>query len=321
VHPWPPAVAPYTACPMARHLLQLEGLDAAALTALLDRAEAFLPIAQRTAPPSDALAGRLVANLFYEDSTRTRLSFETAAARLGARSLALQGAGSSSSKGESFLDTALNVEALGVDAIVVRSAIAGGAHLLARHVRCSVINAGDGRHEHPTQGLLDCLTVRRALGSIEGRTVAIVGDIANSRVARSAMHALTMLGATVRLVGPPTLLPRSLGSIVQHPERLSISHDLDAILGDLDVMMMLRVQLERAAGGGIGSDYRIQYGLTRDRANRLPPHCIVMHPGPVNRGVEVDDDVADDARRSQILGQVSNGVAIRMAVLQGCIGS
>jgi len=306
---------------MARHLLQLEGLDAAALTALLDRAEAFLPIAQRTAPPSDALAGRLVANLFYEDSTRTRLSFETAAARLGARSLALQGAGSSSSKGESFLDTALNVEALGVDAIVVRSTIAGGAHLLARHVRCSVINAGDGRHEHPTQGLLDCLTVRRALGSIEGRTVAIVGDIANSRVARSAMHALTMLGATVRLVGPPTLLPRSLGSIVQHPERLSISHDLDAILGDLDVIMMLRVQLERAAGGGIGSDYRIHYGLTRDRANRLPPHCIVMHPGPVNRGVEVDDDVADDARRSQILGQVSNGVAIRMAVLQGCIGS
>lgn len=321
MHPWPPAGAPYTACPMARHLLQLEGLDAAALTALLDRAEAFLPIAQRTAPPSDALAGRLVANLFYEDSTRTRLSFETAAARLGARSLALQGAGSSSSKGESFLDTALNVEALGVDAIVVRSAIAGGAHLLARHVRCPVINAGDGSHEHPTQGLLDCLTVRRALGSIEGRTVAIVGDIANSRVARSAMHALTMLGATVRLVGPPTLLPRSLGSIVQYPERLSISHDLDAILGDLDVIMMLRVQLERAAGGGIGSDYPIQYGLTRDRANRLPPHCIVMHPGPVNRGVEVDDDVADDARRSQILGQVSNGVAIRMAVLQGCIGS
>lgn len=306
---------------MAKHLLQLEGLDAPAINALLDRAESFLPIAQRAAPPTDALSGRLVANLFFEDSTRTRLSFETAAARLGARSLALQGPGSSSSKGESFLDTALNVEALGVDAIVVRSAIAGGAHLLARHVRCSVINAGDGRHEHPTQGLLDCLTIRRALGSIEGRTVAIVGDIANSRVARSALHALTALGAQVRLVGPPTLLPRTLGQIVSQPERVSISHDLDSIIGDLDVIMMLRVQLERAAGGGIGSDYRIQYGLTRDRANRLPPHCIVMHPGPVNRGVEVDDDVADDARRSQILGQVSNGVAIRMAVLHGCIGS
>jgi aspartate carbamoyltransferase catalytic subunit len=306
---------------MARHLLQLEGLDAGALTALLDRAESFLPIAQRAAPPLEVLAGKLVANLFFEDSTRTRLSFEAAAARLGARSLALQGPGSSSSKGESFLDTALNVEALGVDAIVVRSAIAGGAHLLARHVRCPVINAGDGRHEHPTQGLLDCLTIRRALGSIEGRTIAIVGDISNSRVARSAVHALTTLGARVRLVGPPTLLPRSLGEIAVCRDRVTISHDLDSILSDLDAIMMLRVQLERAAGGGIASDYRIQYGLTRDRANRLPSQCIVLHPGPVNRGVEVDDDVADDARRSQILGQVSNGVAIRMAVLQGCIGT
>jgi aspartate carbamoyltransferase catalytic subunit len=306
---------------MPRHLLQLEGLSAAELTELLDRAESFLPVAQGQAAPLSVLDGKLVANLFFEDSTRTRLSFEAAAARLGARSLVLQGSGSSTSKGETFLDTALNVEALGVDAIVVRSALSGGPELLSRHVRCAVVNAGDGRHEHPTQGLLDCLTIRRALGGIAGANVAIVGDISNSRVARSALHALTTLGASVRLIGPPTLLPRSFASVAKDADRVSISHDLDANLADLDAIMMLRVQLERASGAGIASDYRLHFGLTRDRAARLPARCIVLHPGPVNRGVEVDDDVADDGRRSQILAQVTHGVAVRMAVLCRCIGS
>jgi aspartate carbamoyltransferase catalytic subunit len=304
---------------MPRHLLQLEGLSASELTELLDRAEAYLPVATGQAPPLRDLEGRLVANLFFEDSTRTRLSFEAATARLGGRSLALQGVGSSASKGESFLDTGLNVEALGVDALVVRTDLSGGPALLAKHVRCAVINAGDGRHEHPTQGLLDCLTIRRALGGIQGATVAIVGDIANSRVARSALHALTTLGATVRLIGPPTLLPRSFAQVAKNSDCVQIAHDLDSNLRDLDVIMMLRVQLERAAGGGIGADYRIHYGLTRERAAHLPGSCIVMHPGPVNRGVEVDDDVADDGRRSQILRQVTHGVAVRMAVLASCI--
>jgi aspartate carbamoyltransferase catalytic subunit len=263
--------------------------------------------------------GRLVAQLFFEDSTRTRLSFEAATARLGGRSMALQGAGSSASKGETFLDTALNVDALGVDAMVVRTSISGGAALLARNVRCAVINAGDGRREHPTQGLLDCLTIREVFGRFDGLRVAIVGDIANSRVARSALHALTTLGAHVTLVGPPTLLPASMAGIARHPDRVSLSHDLDATLGGLDVIMMLRVQLERAAGGGVASDYRELFGLTHARAARLPGHCIVMHPGPVNRGVEVDDDVADDLRRSQILRQVTHGVAVRMAVLEHCL--
>jgi aspartate carbamoyltransferase catalytic subunit len=306
---------------MPRHLLQLEGLDASQLGALLDRADALVPVAQREGAVAPTLEGRLVAHLFFEDSTRTRLSFETAVARLGGRSIALAENGSSASKGETFLDTALNVEALGVDAVVVRTGLSGGAQLLARHLRCPVINAGDGRHEHPTQGLLDCLTIRRSLGTIKGATVAIVGDIANSRVARSAVHALTTLGASVRLIGPPTLLPASFGTICAHPDRVAISHDLDSKLHDLDAIMMLRVQLERAAGGAIATDYRIHYGLTRERASRLPPTCIVMHPGPVNRGVEVDDDVADDSRRSQILRQVTHGVAVRMAVLEHCLGA
>jgi aspartate carbamoyltransferase catalytic subunit len=305
---------------MARNLLKLEGLDEAHLTSLLDRAAAFIPAARGEAEAPASLRGKLVAQLFFEDSTRTRLSFEAATARLGGRSLSLSGVGSSASKGETFLDTALNVDALGVDAVVVRSSISGGADLLARNVRCAVINAGDGRREHPTQGLLDCLTIREAFGKIAGVKVAIVGDIANSRVARSAIHALTTLGATVRLVGPPTLLPRSFAQIAARHDLVSITHDLDSILPELDVIMMLRVQLERSAGGGIAADYREHYGLTHRRAMRLPAHCIVMHPGPVNRGVEVDDDVADDGRRSQILRQVTHGVAVRMAVLQGSVG-
>jgi aspartate carbamoyltransferase catalytic subunit len=302
-----------------RHCLQLEGLKAAELAGLLDAAEALLPVAERREPPRESLRGRLVAQLFFEDSTRTRLSFETAVARLGGRSISLAENGSSASKGETFLDTALNVEALGVDAVVVRTALSGGPALLQRHLRCSILNAGDGRHEHPTQGLLDCLTIRRALGRIEGIRVAIVGDIANSRVARSALHALTTLGARVTLVGPPTLLPKSFGHVAFRHDHVAIEHDLDECLHNLDAIMMLRVQVERAAGSAIASDYRHQYGLTRERAARLPDHCVILHPGPVNRGVEVDDDVANDGRRSQILRQVTHGVAVRMAVLEQCL--
>ncbi|MBL9141542.1 MAG: aspartate carbamoyltransferase catalytic subunit [Phycisphaerae bacterium] len=303
----------------ARHCLQLEGLSAEQLTHLLDSAEELLPVAERASPPRRTLEGKLVAQLFFEDSTRTRLSFETAVARLGGRSISLSESGSSASKGETFLDTALNVEALGVDAVVVRSALSGGAELLSRHLDCSILNAGDGRHEHPTQGLLDCLTIRRALGKLKGARIAIVGDIANSRVARSALHALTALGAHVRLVGPPTLLPQSFAHVAKCSDHVVIAHELDSNLGELDAIMMLRIQVERAAGSAIASDYRLQFGLTRERASRLPDHCVVLHPGPVNRGVEVDDDVADDARRSQILRQVTHGVAVRMAVLQHCL--
>ena len=303
----------------SRDFLAIEGLAVSELRALIDRAERLLPAAMGEAQAEERLRGRVVANIFFEDSTRTRVSFEVAAKRLGADVVNLGASGSSASKGETLVDTARNIEAMGVDALVIRTSISGGAALVAGQVRCPVINAGDGRHEHPTQGLLDCLTIRRALGGIQGATVAIVGDIANSRVARSALHALTTLGATVRLIGPPTLLPRSFAAVATHADRVQIAHDLDSNLRDLDVIMMLRVQLERAAGGGIASDYRLHYGLTRERATHLPAACIVMHPGPVNRGVEVDDDVADDGRRSQILRQVTHGVAVRMAVLAASI--
>lgn len=302
-----------------RHLLQLEGLTAAQLTGLLDAAEALLPVVERREPPRRTLEDKVIAQLFMEDSTRTRLSFETAVARLGGRSIVLTAGGASISKGETFLDTALNVEALGVDGVVVRTSLSGGAQLLARYLRCPVLNAGDGRHEHPTQGLLDCLTIRSALGRLEGIKVAIVGDIANSRVARSSLHALTTLGASVRLIGPPPLLPQSFKTVAIHHDRVEICHELDANLDDLDAIMMLRVQLERAAGASIASDYWQQYGLNRERASRLPDHCVVLHPGPVNRGVEIGDDVADDRRRSQILRQVTHGVAVRMAVLEHCL--
>lgn len=264
----------------------------------------------------ESLAGRVVANMFFEDSTRTRCSFETAVHRLGGEVFNLTESGSSTRKGETLVDTALNVEAMGVSAIVVRTSVSGGAALVARRVRCPVINAGDGRHEHPTQGLLDLQTLREALGKLDGRTIAIVGDIANSRVARSAIHGLTAFETRVRLVGPPTLVSESLRQITHRHDLVTIHHDLDAILGDLDAIMMLRIQTERAAGGSVAGDYREMYGLTPARAARLPSHAIVLHPGPVNRGVEIDDTVADDLPRSRILRQVTQGVAARMAVLE-----
>ena len=302
-------------------LLGLDGMPADELRTLLDEAEGFVEAAER-GESSALLAGRLVANLFFEDSTRTRCSFTVAAARLGASTIDLTGSGSSLSKGESLLDTALNVEAMGVDAMVVRSGRSGTPHLIARSVGCPVINAGDGRHEHPTQGLLDILTLRRRWGLLAGRTVVIVGDIANSRVARSNVHGLTTLGADVLLVGPPTLVPPSFTQIAAGPGTVTVSHDLDEALPRADAVMMLRIQLERHDDGGTGSipsDYRRLYGMTVDRAAGLNAEVPVMHPGPMNRGVEIDSEVADDPDRSVIMQQVTHGVAVRMAVLTRAI--
>jgi aspartate carbamoyltransferase catalytic subunit len=321
-----------------QHLLQLEGLSAADLTVILDQAEQMREAASGRAPRLDLLAQRTVANLFFEDSTRTRSSFTLAARRLGADTLDITIAGSSVRKGETVVDTALNLQAMGVHAFVVRSSAAGGPGMIARAVHVPVINAGDGSHEHPTQGLLDLLTMRQRLKVIEGRTIGIVGDIANSRVARSNIHALTTMGANVICIGPPTLAPRTFEKIADanSPGRVRVHHDLDDVLGDLDAIMMLRVQFERAAGAAgvaaplphasihttqvsspslISGDYRELYGLNAARAARLRPHAVIMHPGPINRGLELDSDVADDPKRSVILQQVANGVAVRMAVL------
>lgn len=323
-----------------KHLLGLEGLTASDIFELLDMADGFREAAAGRAPRLNLLANRTIANLFFEDSTRTRSSFTMAARRLGADTLELSNVGSSVSKGETIIDSALNIQAMGVDAFIVRSSASGAAAMIARAVRpgVAVINAGDGRHEHPTQGLLDLLTLRQRFGDLRGRTVAIVGDIVSSRVARSALHGLTTCGANVILIGPPPLVPRSFETIAMGPGKVQVRHDLDQVLSDgrLDAIMMLRVQFERQerpetqtvkppspqrSGGEasgpspISSDYRQLYGLNAARAAQLPEHAVVMHPGPMNRGLEIDSDVADDPRRSVILQQVSNGVAARMAVL------
>jgi aspartate carbamoyltransferase catalytic subunit len=299
----------------ARDFLAIEGLPLGELRALLARAEELLPVAVGDARGERTLEGRVVANIFFEDSTRTRVSFEIAADRLGAAVVNLGASGSSASKGETLVDTARNIDAMGVDAIVVRTSISGGAALVAQHVGCPVINAGDGRHEHPTQALLDVLALRLRLGALDGRRIAIVGDIANSRVARSATHALVALGAHVHIVGPPSLVPVGFEQIASGAGSISITHDLDSIIHDLDAIMMLRIQMERAAASGIAPDYRTAYGLTVARRARLRVGAVVLHPGPVNRGLEIDDEVADDPGSSVILAQVSCGVAARMAVL------
>lgn len=298
-----------------RDLLSIEDLDASALVALLDTAESLLPEAVGDTPGTPRLAGRVVANLFFEDSTRTRVSFEIAAKRLGADVVNLTALGSSASKGETLVDTARNIEAMGVDAIVVRTSISGGAAVVAGQVGCPVINAGDGRHQHPTQGLLDMLALRIRLGDLAGRRVAIVGDIANSRVARSSAQALSLLGAETIVVGPPSLVPDGFSDLAHGRGSIAITHDLDSIIGEVDAIMMLRVQLERAAGSGIAPDYRSKYGLTVERRARLRAGVPILHPGPVNRGVELDDAVLDDPSDSLVLAQVSCGVAARMAVL------
>lgn len=297
------------------HLLQLEGLDRAELSAVIDLAEAWA----EEAPP-ELLAGRTLANVFLEDSTRTRCSFELAARRLGAALITLTGSGSSVAKGETILDTARTLEAMGIDGIVLRCGASGGAQLVADHVRVPVVNAGDGRHEHPTQGLLDLMTLGRHLGDLAGRRVAIVGDVDHSRVARSNIHALTTMGADVLLVGPKALVPRDFERIVEPAEgrgAVTVGHDLDAVLETLDAIMMLRVQFERDAA--LDDEDRARFVLSVERAARLPDHAVILHPGPINRGVEIDGEVADDSARSVILEQVAHGVAVRTAVLAMCL--
>jgi aspartate carbamoyltransferase catalytic subunit len=296
--------------------LTIAGMPRQELLRLIAATQKNVPIAEGRSPNRTTLNGRVIANLFFEDSTRTRCSFETAVHRLGGQVFNLTPSGSSISKGESLVDTARNIECMGVAAIVVRCAVSGGAKMVADGVKCPVINAGDGRHEHPTQAILDVSTLIEEFGSVEGRTVAIVGDITNSRVARSVTHALSTLGAHVRLVGPPTLVSKSFERITQGPGSVSTISNLDSALDGVDAVMMLRVQFERAAGGAVSSDYRQMFGLTPQRIAKLAPHVIILHPGPMNRGIEIDDRVADDPQRSRILRQVTHGVAARMAVLE-----
>jgi aspartate carbamoyltransferase catalytic subunit len=316
------------------HLLGLEQLSPGQIASLLDLAER----AASGALGTDALRGRVVANVFYEPSTRTRTSFELAARRLGAEVVNFDPERSSVQKGESLVDTALTLEAMGVDAVVLRHPSSGAPHLVSRHVRCRVVNAGDGMHEHPTQGLVDLLTVRRAFGRVAGLRVAVVGDVLHSRVARSAAWGFSKLGAQVVLCGPPTLVPRDLGACrgkTPATERdpapqtarsdfsggleglpVAVTHRLEEALEGADVVMALRMQTERQLGGFVPSlgEYHRLYGLTPDRLRLARPGALVMHPGPMNLGVEVTPEVAY-AERSLVLQQVACGVAVRMAVL------
>ena len=305
-----------------RNLLSTTALSQAEALSILDTARELAQVADRPVKKLPTLRGRTVVNLFFEDSTRTRISFEAAAKRLSADVINFSAKGSSLSKGESLKDTALTLQAMGADAVVIRHGASGAAHRLANSgwIRGAVINAGDGTHEHPTQALLDAYTMRDHLrdntGSLEGLNVVIVGDVLHSRVARSNVWLLDTLGANVTLVAPPTLLPVGVETWP-----CQISYDLDEAIVKADVVMMLRVQLERmnAAFFPSAREYSRRYGLDAQRMRTLPDHALVMHPGPMNRGMEIAADVAD-AERSVILDQVTNGVHVRMAVLYLLLG-
>ncbi len=302
---------------MRRHLLSAADLDLGDATLVLDTAEQIdAALAGREVKKLPTLRGRTVVNLFFEDSTRTRISFELAAKRLSADVINFAAKGSSVSKGESLKDTALTLEAMGADAIVCRHSASGAPHRLAEWVAGSVINAGDGTHEHPTQALLDAFTIRRRLGRLDGVRVSIVGDVLHSRVARSNVLLLDTLGAHVTLVAPPTLLPVGVGSWPAE-----VSYDLDSVLAKADVVMMLRVQQERMNASYFPSarEYSRRYGLDARRMATLSDEAIVMHPGPMNRGMEIAAEVADSVR-STIVEQVSNGLSVRMAVLYLLLG-
>jgi len=299
-----------------RHLLDLERLTADEIGQLLDSAALFKAATDQCRRKLSVLTGSTVVNLFFENSTRTRTSFALAARRLGADVIDFSASTSSLSKGESFIDTARNLEAMGIDAVVVRHSTPGTPHLLAQHLGVGVINAGDGPHEHPTQGLLDIFSIRERLGDLTGVTVGLVGDIAHSRTARSNLHGLLKLGAKVILCGPPTLVSdrwRELG--------VEVSHDLDAIVPRCDVLNLLRIQFERQNTRPFPSvrEYAHLYAMTRDRLTRAKPELLILAPGPINRGVEMTAEVAD-CRQSLILDQVTNGLAVRMAVLWNVCG-
>ncbi|MGI8682723.1 MAG: aspartate carbamoyltransferase catalytic subunit [Mycobacteriales bacterium] len=301
---------------MKRHLLSAADLSRDEALLVLDTAEELARVADRPIKKLPTLRGRTVVNLFFEDSTRTRTSFEVAAKRLSADVINFSAKGSSVSKGESLKDTALTLEAMGADAVVIRHSASGSAHRLATWISGSVINAGDGTHEHPTQALLDAFTMRHRLGRLEGLRVAIVGDVLHSRVARSNVLLLDRLGATVTLVAPPTLFPVGVDDWPAE-----VSYDLDGVLAKSDVVMMLRVQRERMSAAFFPSarEYSRRYGLDATRMALLPEDAIVMHPGPMNRGMEIAAEVADSVR-STIVEQVANGVSVRMAVLYLLLG-
>jgi aspartate carbamoyltransferase catalytic subunit len=296
-----------------RHLLQIEGMRAVDIHAILDTAESYVARNRAVDKKHKILGGRTLINLFFENSTRTRTSFELAGKRLSMDVINISAQASSVSKGETLLDTAMTLNAMQVDAIVVRSPHAGAVQLIAEKVDAHVINAGDGAHEHPTQALLDALTIRRKKLRFDGLKVVICGDIANSRVARSNIHLLKILGAKVTLVAPPTLMPTGAAGF-----GVDFTTDMRAGLKDADVVMMLRIQHERMGGRGIASvrDYFHSYGLDYKKLAHAKPDALIMHPGPMNRGVEIDTDVADDIARSAILDQVEMGVAVRQAVLE-----
>jgi len=296
-----------------RHLLGIEGLQPWAIQDLLDTADGYVELNRQPDKKRPLMKGLTHINLFFEPSTRTQTSFELAGKRLSADVVNMAMRSSAMKKGETLIDTAVTLNAMHPDVLVVRHERSGAVALLARHVNCAVINAGDGAHEHPTQALLDALTIRRRKGRIEGLTVAICGDILHSRVARSNLLLLSAMGARVRLVAPPTLLPTAVESY-----GCEVFHDMDRGLDGCDIVMMLRLQLERMEGSYLPSvrEYFALYGLTGDKLARAKPDALVMHPGPMNRGVEIDGTLADDIERSAILDQVELGVAVRMAVLE-----
>jgi len=295
-----------------RHLLGIQGLGPQEITTLLDLSDSYVEKNRSADRKMNTLRGQTVINLFFENSTRTRTSFELAGKRLGADVINMSVQASSVAKGETLIDTAMTLNAMHVDVLVVRHADSGAAQLLSQKVNCSVINAGDGAHEHPTQALLDALTIRRRKGHLDGLTVAICGDVLHSRVARSNIHLLNVMGANVRLVAPRTLLP-------SQADRLGVEvfHDMRKGLKDCDIVMMLRVQNERMKGNFIPSirEYFHFFGLDYEKLSVAKPDALIMHPGPMNRGVEIDSDLADDVERSVIREQVEMGVAVRMACL------
>jgi aspartate carbamoyltransferase catalytic subunit len=296
---------------LGKDLLGLEYLSAAQINAILDTAEPFKEISERTIKKVPVLRGKTIVNLFFEPSTRTRTSFEFAEKRLSADTVNIASSGSSVQKGEGLVDTARNLEAMRIDMVVIRHGASGAARFLAERIPSNVINAGDGRHEHPTQGLLDLLTIRDRLGRIEGVRVCIVGDILHSRVARSNIWGLTRLGAEVAVCGPRTLLPPGIEEL-----GVRVFSQVEEAIEWADVLNVLRLQLERMEAGYIPSlrEYNRVFGITRERVERAPRDLVILHPGPMNRGVEIDSDVADGPH-SVILQQVTNGVAVRMAVL------
>jgi aspartate carbamoyltransferase catalytic subunit len=295
----------------SKHLLGLDGMKREDIQLILDTAVSFREVLERPIKKVPPLQGKTIANLFFESSTRTRLSFELAERRLSADVLGFSSAGSSVSKGETLKDTARNIEAMKVDMVVMRHAASGAPHYLSRVIDANVINAGDGAHEHPTQALLDMYTIREKIGRLEGLHVCILGDISHSRVARSNIYGLLTMGATVTVCGPATMIPREVESL-----GVRVSHHIDEVLPHVDVLNVLRIQLERDAGRLFPSirEYHLQYGITRQRLEKAGRDITIMHPGPINRDVEISADVAD-GEHSVILQQVLNGVAIRMAVL------